>query len=123
MEHLNRLCKEAVNRLGANKAPTTLVKVSKALGIFACVLENIDMILCVPPVHTSHTICPDEKDLHLILKELHTGAKLFDFTPGRYHRSFPDIAVNYFNRVKPTKLHKWMKHHFSTLLKNSFLYR
>ena len=42
MEHLNRVFKDAVNGLRANKTPEALVKVGKVVGVLDEVLMNFD---------------------------------------------------------------------------------
>ena len=42
MEHFNRLCKETLNGLGANKTEKALVRVGKALGALDSVQKNYD---------------------------------------------------------------------------------
>ena len=42
MEHLNHMCKDAVNHLGANKIPQAIVRVGKALGPLTDILEQFD---------------------------------------------------------------------------------
>ena len=42
MEHLNRVCKDAVHSLGANKTPKALVKVAKVISTLDEVLQNFD---------------------------------------------------------------------------------
>ena len=42
MEHLNRVVKDAVNGLGANKTPKALVRVGKVVGTLDKVLRKFD---------------------------------------------------------------------------------
>ena len=45
MVHLNRICKQAVAYLGANKTSASLLKISHALGMLQKVMHNFDNIL------------------------------------------------------------------------------
>ena len=42
MEHLNRVCKNAMKGLGANKTPQSISRISNALGTIIPVLDNFD---------------------------------------------------------------------------------
>ena len=47
MEHLNRLCKEAIKGLGANKTPSAIKRIGDAIGPLHTILENFDdSVLC-----------------------------------------------------------------------------
>ena len=61
MEHLNRLCKDIVNHLGAVKSPKAILRAGKALGTVHDVLNNFDSITNskVSASHTSPSIAED----------------------------------------------------------------
>ena len=42
MEHLNRVCKEAIKGVGANKTSETVQRVGKVVGVLADVTKNFD---------------------------------------------------------------------------------
>lgn len=44
MEHLNRILKETVNHLGANKTPSAIVRAAKALGPLKEIVAEFDKI-------------------------------------------------------------------------------
>ena len=46
-EHLNRVLKDAVHNLGATKAPNTLSKIGKVIGILDDVMRNFDKDHCI----------------------------------------------------------------------------
>ena len=50
MEHLIRICKQAVAHLGANKTPPSILKISHALGMLQKMMHNFDNILGVAHV-------------------------------------------------------------------------
>ena len=70
IKHCNRLCKVAVQALGANVAPKSLTRVGKVSGALLNVLTQYDGSCFVPPPSTPHTGTLYEKDLKLILKEI-----------------------------------------------------
>ena len=85
MEHRNRLCKQSISHLGANKTPHAIGRVSKAIGPLSEVLNNYD---CVTNTRASlsHTTRSPEEDLinarHLLMKQ------------GKKHYTFPSIKCN-----------------------------
>ena len=56
IEHLNRLCKECVRHLGANKTENAIRHFSKCMGPLANILNNFDQKHNVPVSCSSHTI-------------------------------------------------------------------
>ena len=42
MEHLNRICKHAVQALGSNKTPAALERVGKCVGVLDALLDEYD---------------------------------------------------------------------------------
>ena len=122
MEHLNRMCKDAVTHLGANKTPASISKMGKALGPIATMMDTFDEILGLPAKSSAHAVYSDEKDLVLMVTELHKEL-VFDYVPGRCHQGFPNIVANIFDTIDRQKLHKWMKKKFLHQVKDSFLNR
>ena len=92
MEHLNRMCKDAVNHLGANKIPQTIVRVGKALGPLTDILEQFDRLVGVH-VSGSHTCRSNSKDMHIIVEELRKR-NVFDEILGRNHHNFNNFRCN-----------------------------
>lgn len=62
MEHLNSLCKDIVNHLGAIKSPKAILRDGMALGTVHDVLNNFDSITNIK-VSTSHTSPSIAEDL------------------------------------------------------------
>ena len=48
MEHMNRICKEAITCLGINKTESAIVRVGKWIGSVYPVLDQYDSENCVP---------------------------------------------------------------------------
>ena len=51
IEHLNCLCKDIVNHLGANKSPNAYLRAGKALGTVYDLLSNFDSITNINGSH------------------------------------------------------------------------
>lgn len=81
MEHLNRLCKDIVQHLGANKNPKAIARAGKALGGLQNVLHNFDT-LTKTRVSTTHT-APSHADDLLKAVELLAKKTVFAHQPGR----------------------------------------
>ena len=79
MEHLNKVYKEAISGLGANKTPKTIVMIGKCLGILTSVVQNYDEQTTVNEVASGHSVAKDHKDRHTVVKELLTHA-IFSLT-------------------------------------------
>ena len=122
MEHLNRVLKDCVKHLGANKTPRAIVRASKALQPLASVIKNFDSIHCVREEKGFHTRASEKKDLSMLVSQL-TSSQVFANEPGRKHRSFPTFKCNVIHSVNQSKLNKWMHQKFSTLLSSSPLNR
>lgn len=84
--------------------------------------RNFEIFLGIAPVSMKHAKCSDDKDLMLMVNELHK-ASVYYYTPGRHHTCFSNFAANLFNRIDQTKLSVWMKKQFKRQLKDSFLNR
>ena len=86
-EHLNRVCKEAVKSLGANKTEAAIIRVGKALGTLSPVLDNFDMENDVTPPTGRHKFVSVSRDQEIVSKQL-SRSKVFCFFPKRKHCSF-----------------------------------
>ena len=120
IEHLNRICKEAVNHLGANKTPKAVTRIGKVVGVVSSTLDHYDEVTGVDHGSDRHTRRSDKDDLNLVLKEL-LNSKVFVYSKGRKHRTFPRIHCNMFNSINRAKLNSWISTNFTKLrLSSSF---
>ena len=78
IEHLNRICKDAVNHLGANKTPEAVKRVGKIVGIISNTLNHYDKVSGIDHGSDRHIRRSDKDDLKLVLKEL-CKSKVFVF--------------------------------------------
>ena len=110
LEHLNRLCKDAVAGLGANKTETVITRVGKCIGPLSEFLTNFDAVNSLSEPSGRHSNPKSQKDRDKILEELMKRAKVFDNTPGRTHNSFK-ITTSILRKVEKEELELWIKNH------------
>ena len=115
MEHCNRLCKVAVQALGANIAPKSLTRVGKVSGALLNVLTQYNSSCFVPPPSTAHTGALYEKDLKLILKEITEHTRVFQYTPGRKHDAFKSLKGSLLEKLEWKAMQQWMQEQFNKL--------
>ena len=109
LEHLNRLCKESIKGLQANKTKEAIVHCGKVLGTLDPLLAQFDRDNSVSQPSGAHHSPLFKKDLDVIVKELQEY-EVFTRIPGRKHHSFPkprDIL-----HAKPCKpISVWVREH------------
>lgn len=109
LEHLNRLCKESIKGLGANKTKQSIVRVAKILGTMDTLLSNFDSENGVTTPSGAHRHPSFEKDLGVIINELQQS-DVFSVIPGRKHPSFPKLFHVF--QSKPTQdIKMWVIEH------------
>ena len=121
MEHLNRICKDAVNHLGANKTPAAIVRAGKAIGTIDKVMQQFDTIHAIKNTSAYHTQRDMSRDVSTVLSEIHHKAQVFKYMPGRKHRSFPFPTCNVLRTINKEKFQKWMKEKLAKQLRLSTL--
>lgn len=113
-EHLNGVLKEAVSGVGANIYQQTIIQCGKSLDGLLKVCDSFDRQHGLHPTSHKHSLPSLAKDEQLIIKEL-SQAHVFDYVPGRAHRSFRTIFSNPAEKVDVDKLNSWLNQHKSTL--------
>uniref|UniRef100_A0A1X7TR30 DUF6589 domain-containing protein n=1 Tax=Amphimedon queenslandica TaxID=400682 RepID=A0A1X7TR30_AMPQE len=93
MEHLNRVVKEALKGLGANKTEKAMVYVGKAVGALDSVHKNYDYDNCINEGSGSHRAASFSKELRKVVKVL-LNEKALQLTLNRTHKSFEGIFNN-----------------------------
>ena len=86
-EHLNRVAKECIFHLGANKSHKSITRVGKAIGTIAPVLQQFDTVNDIKSPSGAHKRPSQEKDRDIILKYLFHN-QIFSYIPGRAHSTF-----------------------------------
>ncbi len=117
MEHLNKVCKMAVNDLGANKTPAALKRASKCLGILVNVLATFDKEFGVSDKSGSHSCPKTQKDMDIILQEL-IQSGVFRTVPNRSYTClslYNKLKRNPLSTINGKELHKWMFKHLTSL--------
>ena len=113
MEHLNRVVKESIKGLGANKTGPAITRIGKALGTIVPVLSNFDRDNGVAHLSGAHQVASTKKDMETIIKEL-DKAKVFSEINGRSHSSFKN-PVDHLHRKPIEELHTWISDHVKNI--------
>lgn len=121
MEHLNRLCKDAISHLGANKTPSAISKAGKALGPLSEIITNFDAITGTV-VTKAHTRRSEEEDLSKLVTELVQNGN-FQMQPGRSHENFKSIKSNQLiSCINESKFKDWMVQQLRIILKEDHIW-
>lgn len=107
MEHMNKKVKECVGSFGANVSEKLLVQSGKSLKGIMDICNHFDGICQLQPLSSHHTIASSLKDIELVLQEL-LKSRVFDYIPGRKHKSFPNIKQNVFQEIDVEKYMKYL---------------
>lgn len=109
LEHLNRLCKEAVKDKGPNKSEKAISFAAKILGVLKPVTEQFDMQNNVAANCGSHTCPIRNEDRNLIINKLSPKNVYYSQNTKREHKTFPkpkDVL-----HVSETWILEWMEKH------------
>ena len=95
-EHLNRMCKIALQGLCANKTEKAITRIGKAQGTLSLVLDKFDEENCTSLASSGvHKKLTAEKDRDTIIKQLQQ-AHVFDYCNShRKHSNFPKPKNNF----------------------------
>lgn len=115
MEHLNRLCKTAIEGLGANKSEKAIIRVGKTVGVLEDLLNNFDSENNVTSVSDAHTARSMVKDLNIVIEELQE-IQAFKLTSDKVHRSFKSLSTNLIRTLDEKTLKEWMVKNMTKLL-------
>ena len=115
MEHLNRISKEAVNHLKANKTLESLVRVSKVVGILEHISANFGEENEVTKRSGKHKVASQVTDIRRAVNVL-TQECVFHYKPLRMHESFKSITRNPMSTLDHEKLSSWMYAQLQSLI-------
>ena len=118
LEHLNRVCKEAIQHLGANKTPRAVSRIGKVVGIVSEALRHFDKVSGIEHRSGRHTCKSDDKDMKMVLNELMTS-KVFVPCDSRAHTAFKKFKSNTFNSIDRAKFNSWIDLNFKKLRQSS----
>ena len=122
LEHMNRLCKDAIGNLGPNKTEKAIVRAGKSLGTISKVLQRFDETNAIHSSTDAHHPRSVKKDLEELLKEL-CKSQVFSYIPGRKHRSYTHDKKSILQSINMKTMHQWMDKKLKKLLQTSYLNR
>jgi len=104
----NRVSKEIVQRLGANKTIGIITNISKAANGIKAILENFDEDIGKHKQSVQHSRPKSENDeIHMIRDIIKLDP--FSYSSGRHHDSFPNIKRSPMRYLNIVEFHKWLK--------------
>lgn len=109
MKHLNRLVKESIAGLRANKSDAAIKRVGKAIDTLYPVLEQFDMVNSVPRTSGAHSKPASLADTKLVLHELRQE-QMFKQMDKKEHHHIKSLLHH-----QPDKLVNWMTGHVKKL--------
>ena len=75
------------------------------------VSSHFDSICSIHRNSIHHTCQSYGKDLETLVEELTSKSRVFDYIPGRCHRSFQGIKPHIGDHIDVDKLFQWIKKH------------
>ena len=112
MEHLNRVIKDALQHLGANKTEHAITRASKCSHLISSLLHQFDAVTGLKEVSTSHTRASEKSDLDRMVAVLCNNT-VFTDQGTRSHRCFKNFRSNHLiHSVDMDMLEEWMREHF-----------
>ena len=112
MEHMNRVTKEALEHLGANKTERAIVRSSKCAHSVLLLTSNIDACLGTKTPSGAHRMPEATRDITTMV-EILVRAENFADKDKRFHPSFPKIQSNGLcSSIDIQKFHAWIKEHY-----------
>ena len=115
MEHLNRVCKEAIRGLKANKIPNAITRVGRIVGILDSVVKSFDEENSVPEKSGNHKVASYNRDVNAIVKIL-VEEKSLTCIPKRFYPSFPNIIRNPIRDIEHESLLSYMYMHLNNII-------
>ena len=106
----NRLGKNIVQRVGANKTLSSISKVCKAANGIKQVVEQLDSTIGKHKVSAEHTTRDSMADEEAMVTDL-IKLNSFNKVPGRIHTSFPAIKRCPMLYLDVVEFHQWLEKH------------
>ena len=115
MEHLNRVVKETMQHLGANKTKQAIVRSSKCSQVLLSVVSNFDTTTGLKEISGAHARASDRNDVVRMVSVLSSNA-VFREVGNRSHSTFKNFKSNdLIKSLDVAKLKEWMNEHFHPL--------
>lgn len=115
MEHLNRIGKEAVHHLKANKSLQLLVRVGKVVGVLQHVVTTFEEENDVTKRSGKHKLVNQLTNIRKAVNVL-TQRRVFHYEQERFHESFQSISRNPMRSLDHEHLSSWMYTLLQTLI-------
>ena len=109
MEHLNREVKNGIVVLGSGKTEQAIIRLGKAIGTIAPILQQFDKINCVADHHSQHKAANMKKDLNIVIEHI-KKCNIFITKIGRRYPSFPHPKC-LIHKQQEKELLSWIKTH------------
>lgn len=93
MEHLNRIVKETMHHLGANKTERAIVRSSKCSQVLKSLLSNFDVRTGLKYISGSHVRASESSDIEQMVSVLSSN-KVFRNLGKRNHHNFNNFRSN-----------------------------
>lgn len=113
LEHLNRLCKDAIKNLGANKSGKAFVRIGKSAQVLHDILGNFNESAGVSVDSGAHTHRSNVEDLKKITKALKDARVLTKEQEPRHHNSFEGFCCNLFKKIDQKTFELWIHQRFA----------
>ena len=117
MEHLNRIFKSAISRLGPNTIGPSLHRTGRAIRPISNLQSHFDSVTNVPVESSYHSTPNTKKDLLEVIRILQEEVVYTDI-PNRRFKNFKSVTGSVMNNVDDELLNTWM----NTQLKNIVQY-
>jgi len=108
LEHVNRVLKECIHHLHANKTDSAISRVSQSMGSVDNIMRHFDQQHFIHRADF-HSACSSANDRDMIIKEIRDKAQVFKHIPGRFHRAFPKFICNPLKKVQKKELVTWLQ--------------
>lgn len=109
MEHLNRVCKEAIAGLGVNKTKKAIIRVGNSLGMICPVLAQFDSDNKVPECSSIRSVPGAERDKNIVVQELQM-LNIFSVCNSRTYTKFPN-SKNMLKLRDIATILQWVEEH------------
>ncbi len=109
-EICNRVSKDVVKGMGANKTTKAMVRASRAAAGVKQIVQAMDKASDIKKMSTKHSHKKSIEDELLMLQDLRK-LKPFAIISGRHHNHFPDIALSPTSTINMSNFFTWLQKH------------
>ena len=109
-EVCNRISKDTVKGMGANKTPKAMIWASKAAAGVHLIVKQVNDVSGIKPTSQVHAHEESSGEVIMMFKGLRQ-LRPFDSKKGRFHRNFQEIVVSPTSSVNMSSLFSWLEKH------------